>query len=256
MEWIIAILTPILLIIFLVIISGIRIINQYERGVILTLGRYSGTRHPGFNIIIPVVQQLIKVDMRLATVDIPGQEVITRDNVTIGIDAVVYFRVKNAEQAVLEVQNFRLATVQYAQAAMRDVVGGVNMDTLLSERERVTEDIKNIVDIETEQWGIDIESIKVQNVELPQDMKRAMAKQAEAERERRAVIINAEGEYAAAQKIAEAAHVLSSVSGAMQIRTLETLEKISVEKSQKTLFVLPTDLYDQTTRIASLDASD
>lgn len=233
---------------FVLLISGLRIVDQYERGVILTLGKYTSTRNPGLNWIFPGIQRMFKVDLRIATVDVPRQEVITRDNVTIGVDAVVYFRVKNAEKAILDIQNFRTATVLYAQAAMRDVVGNVELDTLLSERDRLSEDIKKIVDIETDKWGIDVDTIKIQNIELPQDMKRAMAKQAEAERERRGVVITAEGEFTAAQKLADAANVLSSAPGAMNLRTLETIEKISTDPSQKTTFVLPADLFDAVNR--------
>lgn len=227
-----------------ILLSGIRIVKQYERGVILTLGKYTGTRNPGFNIIIPIIQTMRKVDVRSTPVDIPKQEAITKDNVTVGVDAVVYFRVIDTAKAVLETTNYTYATAQFAQAALRDVVGNVEMDQLLSGREEVSLQIKQIVDAETDKWGIDVENVKVQNIELPQDMKRAMAKQAEAERERRAVIINAEGEKAAAQQVAEAAEMLSKMPGGITIRTLQTLEKISVEPSQKTVFVLPTDIVD------------
>ncbi len=226
------------------IISGIRIVNQYERGVVLTLGRYTGIKQPGLRVVIPVLQQMIKVDIRSTPVDVPSQEVITKDNVTIKVDAVVYFRVISAEKAVLETNNYIYATAQFAQAALRDVVGNVELDSLLSQREQVSEDIKRIVDSETDKWGIDVENVKIQNIELPQDMKRAMAKQAEAERERRAVIISAAAEKAAAQEVAEAAATLAKVPGGMGIRTLQTLEKISVEPSQKTLFVLPAEITD------------
>jgi regulator of protease activity HflC (stomatin/prohibitin superfamily) len=233
-----------LLALLVVVLGGIRIINQYERGVILTLGRYSGIKLPGLRVVIPVLQQMIKVDIRSTPVDVPRQEVITKDNVTINVDAVVYFRVISAEKAVLETNNYLYATAQFAQAALRDVVGNVELDSLLSQREQISQEIKRIVDSETDRWGIDVENVKIQNIELPQDMKRAMAKQAEAERERRAVIINAEGEKAAAQQVAEAAQVLGMVPGGMGIRTLQTLEKIAVEPSQKTVFVLPADLAD------------
>lgn len=226
------------------ILSGIRVVNQYERGVVLTLGRYTGMRNPGLRIVIPVFQQMTKVDVRSTPVDVPSQEVITKDNVTIKVDAVVYFRVVDAAKAVLETSNYMYATSQFAQAALRDVVGNVELDSLLSQREEISQEIKRIVDSETEKWGIDVENVKIQNIELPQDMKRAMAKQAEAERERRAAVINAEAEKAAAQGVAEAARLLASVPGGMGIRTLQTLEKVSLEPSQKTLFVLPADLAD------------
>jgi regulator of protease activity HflC (stomatin/prohibitin superfamily) len=231
------------------ILSGIKVINQYERGVILTLGRFSGIREPGLRIVIPIFQRLIRVDMRSTPIDVPKQEVITKDNVTVGVDAVVYFRVVDAPKAVLETTNYIYATSQFAQAALRDVAGNADLDELLSERERISQQIKEIVDAQTDQWGIDVENVKVQNIELPQDMKRAMAKQAEAERERRAVIITAEGEKAAATAVAEAAALLTKIPGGINIRTLQTLEKISEQPSQKTLFVLPADLTDTIARV-------
>jgi regulator of protease activity HflC (stomatin/prohibitin superfamily) len=237
-------LIVILVIIGLFVLSGLKVINQYERAVILTLGRFTGIRQPGLRVIVPIFQQLIKVDVRSTPVDVPSQEVITKDNVTIKVDAVVYFRVVDSAKAVLESNNYRYATSQFAQAALRDVVGNVEMDSLLSQREEISQEIKRIVDSETDKWGIDVENVKIQNIELPQDMKRAMAKQAEAERERRAVIISAAAEKAAAQGVADAAALLAKTPGGMGIRTLQTLEKISVEPSQKTLFVLPADLSD------------
>jgi len=234
----------IIIIILMVIISGIKIIKQYERGVVLTLGRYTGMRQPGLRVVIPALQQIIKVDVRSTPVDVPSQEVITKDNVSIKVDAVVYFRVVDASRAVLETNNYIYATSQFAQAALRDVVGNIELDGVLSQREQISDQIKQIVDSQTDKWGIDVENVKIQNIELSQDMKRAMAKQAEAERERRAVIISAAAEKAAAQEVAEAAMMLAKVPGGMGIRTLQTLEKISVEPSQKTLFVLPADLAD------------
>jgi regulator of protease activity HflC (stomatin/prohibitin superfamily) len=233
-----------LFIILMVIISGIKIIKQYERGVVLTLGRYTGMRNPGLRVVIPAIQQIIKVDVRSTPVDVPSQEVITKDNVSIKVDAVVYFRVVDAAKAVLETNNYIYATSQFAQAALRDVVGNIELDGVLSQREQISEQIKHIVDSETDKWGIDVENVKIQNIELSQDMKRAMAKQAEAERERRAVIISAAAEKAAAREVAEAAAILVQTPGGMGIRTLQTLEKIAVEPSQKTVFVLPADLAD------------
>lgn len=233
----------------LFILSGIKVINQYERGVVLTLGRFTGTRGPGLRVVVPIFQRLIRVDVRSTPIDVPKQEVITKDNVTVGVDAVVYFRVIDAPKAVLETTNYIYATSQFAQAALRDVTGNVDLDDLLSKREEISQQIKDIVDKQTDQWGIDVENVKVQNIELPQDMKRAMAKQAEAERERRAVIITAEGEKAAAQAVADAAAMLTKVPGGINIRTLQTLEKISVEPSQKTLFVLPAELTEAVGRI-------
>lgn len=226
------------------ILSGIKIINQYERGVVLTLGRFTGIREPGLRVVIPIFQRLIRVDIRSTPIDVAKQEVITKDNVTVGVDAVVYFRVIDAPRAVLETTNYIYATSQFAQAALRDVTGNVDLDDLLGKREEISQQIKEIVDRQTDQWGIDVEAVKVQNIELPADMKRAMAKQAEAERERRAVIITAEGEKASAQAVADAAGMLTQIPGGITIRTLQTLEKISAEPSQKTVFVLPTDLSD------------
>ncbi len=231
-----------IIIVVIYILGGLKVINQYERGVVLTLGRFTGLREPGLRVVFPIFQRIVKVDQRTSTIDIPKQEVITKDNVTVNVDAVVYFRVVDAQKAVLEVANFVYASSQFAQAALRDVTGNVDLDSLLSKRDEVSAQIKKIVDIQTEKWGIDVETVKIQNIELPQDMKRAMAKQAEAERERRAVIIVAEGEKAAAVAVSEAAGTLAKVPGGINIRTLQTLEKIAVEPSQKTVVVLPTDL--------------
>ncbi len=227
-----------------VLMSGIRIVNQYERGIILTLGKYTGTRNPGLNIIIPIIQTMRKVDVRSTPVDVPKQEVITKDNVTIGVDAVVYFRVTSAEKAVLETVNYLYATSQFAQAALRDVVGNVELDELLGQREQISQQIKDIVDAETEKWGIDVENVKIQNIELPQDMKRAMAKQAEAERERRATVINVDAEKLVSKTLAEAAAMLAATPGAINLRTLNTLERISSEPSQKTVVMFPAEVLD------------
>jgi regulator of protease activity HflC (stomatin/prohibitin superfamily) len=217
-------------------------VNQFERGVILTLGKFSSIKQPGLRLIVPAIQRMIKVDVRTTPIDVPKQEVITRDNVTVGVDAIVYFRVIDAAKAVLETTNYVYATSQFAQAALRDVTGNFELDDLLSKRDEISSKIKEIVDAQTDRWGIDVENVKLQNIELPQDMKRAMAKQAEAERERRAAIITAEGEKAAAAAVAEAAKLLAATHGGINIRTLQTLEKISGEPSQKTIIVLPSDL--------------
>ena len=237
----------ILLIIFAVIVfvlSGIKVVNQYERGVILTLGKFSGVRQPGLRIVVPIFQQLIRVDVRSTPIDVPKQEIITKDNVTAGVDAIVYFRVIDAPRAVLETTNYVYATSQFAQAALRDVTGNFELDDLLSKREEISQQIKEIVDKQTDQWGIDVEAVKVQNIELPSDMKRAMAKQAEAERERRSNIINAEGERAAAETLAEAARIISGTPGAINLRTLNTVERISTEPSQKTTILFPIELLE------------
>ena len=232
MEFLAGLFFPgfVFLVVFLA--GGVKVINQYERGVVLTLGRYSGLREPGLRFVLPVFQKLIRVDVRSTPIDVPKQEVITKDNVTVGVDAVVYFRVIDAPKAVLETTNYIYATSQFAQAALRDVAGNADMDELLSKRDVISQQIKEIVDSQTDQWGIDVENVKVQNIELPQDMKRAMAKQAEAERERRSNIINADGEKQAAQTLAEAAGILATTPGAINLRTLNTLERISTEPSQ------------------------
>ena len=237
----------ILLIIFAVIVfvlSGIKVVNQYERGVILTLGKFSGVRQPGLRIVVPIFQQLIRVDVRSTPIDVPKQEIITKDNVTAGVDAIVYFRVIDAPRAVLETTNYVYATSQFAQAALRDVTGNFELDDLLSKREEISQQIKEIVDKQTDQWGIDVEAVKIQNIELPSDMKRAMAKQAEAERERRSNIINAEGERAAAETLAEAARIIADTTGAINLRTLNTVERISTEPSQKTTILFPVELLE------------
>lgn len=226
------------------VLSGIKIVNQYERGVVLTLGKYTGLRQPGLRIVVPIFQSITKVDIRSRPIDVPGQEIITRDNVTVKVDAVVYFRVTDAPKAVLETINYTAATSQFAQAALRDVAGNAELDEVLSKRDQISEQIKEIVDSETNKWGIDVENVKIQNIELPQEMKRAMAKQAEAERDRRANVINADGEKMAAKTLAEAAAMLASTPGAMNLRTLNTLERISTEPSQKSTILFPVELLD------------
>ncbi len=230
--------------IIILLLFGLRIIDQYERAVVLTLGKYSGTRKPGLTWVLVGVQRIIKVDMRITTVDVPQQEVITKDNVTMGINAVVYFRANSAEKAILEIQDYRHAITLYAQATLRDVIGGTDLDTLLSERDRIAEEIKKIVDIATDPWGINVSDIKIQDMELPADMKRAMAKQAESERDRRAVIIKAEGEYVAAEKLSMAAERLTANPGGIAIRTLETIDRLSPDPSKMVIFALPVEFLE------------
>ncbi len=234
----------IVIVVVIFILSGIKVINQYERGVVLTLGKYTGLREPGLRVVVPIFQRLLRVDIRSTPIDVSKQEIITKDNVTAGVDAIVYFRVVNAAKAVLETTNYVYATSQFAQAALRDVTGNFELDELLSKREEISLKIKEIVDAQTDQWGIDVENVKIQNIELPQELKRAMAKQAEAERDRRATIINAEGEKVAAQNLADAAAVFARVPGALNLRTLSTLERISTEPSQKTMLLFPVELID------------
>lgn len=234
----------IIIVVALYILSGIKVINQYQRGVVLTLGKFTGIRQPGLRVVVPIFQKMMRVDMRSTPIDVSKQEIITKDNVTAGVDAIVYFRVVDPAKAVLETTNYVYATSQFAQAALRDVTGNFELDDLLAKRDEVSEKIKEIVDKQTDQWGIDVEAVKIQNIELPTDMKRAMAKQAEAERERRSNIINADGEFAAAQKLAEAAKIISGVPGALNLRTLNTIERISTEPSQKTTMLFPIELID------------
>ena len=242
MEGVAVFLGVILVFLLIVILSNIHIIQQFERGVVFTLGKYSGIRNPGWTILIPWFQTMRRVDVRSTPIDVPKQEVITKDNVTVNVDAIVYFRVLDPAKALLETTNYVYATTNFAQAALRDITGNFELDELLSKRDEISAQIKEIVDKETDKWGIDIENVKLQNIELPADMKRAMAKQAEAERERRAAIIVADGEKASAQAVSEAASLLAKTPGGLQIRTLQTLEKISSDPSQKTVIVLPNDM--------------
>lgn len=225
-------------------LGGLRVIKQYERGVILTLGKYTGTYTPGLRWIFVGIQGMIKVDIRITTMDVPRQEAITKDNVPVGINAVVYFKVERAEDAILKVENYSYAVSQYALAALRDIIGGVELDTLLTERERIAADIKKMVDIETNVWGIDVTAIKIQDIELPAAMKRAMAAQAETERERRAIIIKAEGEVKAAENLQKAAEILSAVPGGLSLRTLETIDKLQPDPSKTVIFALPVEIFD------------
>lgn len=231
----------ILVFLFFLILSAIKIINQYERGVVLTLGVYSYTLSPGLKIIIPIIQRMIKVDLRITTADIPSQEVITKDNVPVGINAVVYFQVERPADAVLKIQDYAYAVTQYAQTALRDVIGAVELDMLLTEREKLAEQIKAIVDKETAEWGVNVTAIKMQDIELPADMKRVMAKQAEAERERRATIIRSHGELAASENLKKAMENMSR-SGAISLRTLQTIEATTANPANTIVFALPTEI--------------
>lgn len=234
-------LISVVLLLFLFILAGLKIINQYERGIILTLGSFTGVFAPGLRIVVPIIQRMIRVDMRITTADIPQQEVITRDNVPVGVNAVVYFQVEKPEDAVLKIQDYAYAVTQYSQTALRDVIGGVELDTLLTEREKLAEEIKAIVDKETAGWGINVTAIKMQDIELPADMKRAMARQAEAERERRATIIRAQGELSASENLKKAMGNLGA-SGAISLRTLQTIEATTANPSNTVVFALPTEI--------------
>jgi len=223
--------------------KSIIIIDQYERGIVLTLGTYSYTLEPGLKLVFPIVQRVIKVDIRITTADIPQQEVITKDNVPVGINAVVYFQVIKPEDAILKIKDFSYAITQYAQTALRDVIGGVELDSLLTERQSLSEQIKTIVDQETVDWGVDVTAIKIQDIEVPADMKRVMAKQAEAERERRATIIRADGELTASENLNKAMKGLSE-SGAISLRTLQTVEATMANPSNTIVFALPVEIME------------
>jgi regulator of protease activity HflC (stomatin/prohibitin superfamily) len=235
---------PLLFLLFIIFLSGLRIVNQYERGVVLRLGKYSHTKEPGLRWIIPFIDTMIKVDMRITTIDVPRQEAITKDNVPVGVNAVVYFKVEKAEDAVLKVENYQYAVSQYALAALRDIIGGVELDALLAERERIASEIKKMVDSETSAWGVDVTAIKMQDIELPASMKRAMAAQAETERQRRAIIIKSEGEIKAAENLKKAAEILKDVPGGLTLRTLETIDKLQPDPSKMIIFALPVEVLE------------
>jgi regulator of protease activity HflC (stomatin/prohibitin superfamily) len=232
------------LIIFLFILaaSAIKILREYERGVIFRLGRLIGAKGPGIFFIIPGVDKMIRISLRLVTLDIPPQDVITRDNVSIKVNAVVYFRVVDPNKAVVEVENYLYATSQLAQTTLRSVVGQVELDELLAQREKINMQLQDILDRHTEPWGIKVSLVETKQVDLPEEMRRAIARQAEAERERRAKIIHADGEFQAAEKLAQAAHVISTNPAAIQLRFLQTLTEVATEKNSTTIFPVPIDL--------------
>jgi len=232
----------IMVIIGLVLLRSIRQINQYQRGVKFFLGKYYKTIEPGWRIVLPVVQSLTKVDIRVKAVDVPLQEAITKDNVSAKINAVIYYKVTDAAKATLEVENFKYAVSQLAQTTMRNVCGQLELDELLSNRDQAASRIKEIVDKATDPWGITVESVELKDVILPDDMQRTIAKQAEAERERRAVIIKAEGEFTASTKLSEAAKILSSSPGALHLRSLNALNDISSDKSNTIVFAIPLEI--------------
>ena len=234
------------LIVFIVIaflMTSIRILNEYERAVIFRLGRVIGAKGPGMIILLPVIDKMKRVDLRTITLDVPPQDIITRDNVSIQVSAVVYFRVLDAVKAVIEVENFLFATSQLAQTTLRSVCGQEELDELLSEREKINSRIQEILDLDTEPWGVKVSKVEIKQIDLPDEMKRAMAKQAEAERERRSKIINAEGEYQAAARLAEAAQIIHKAPAALQLRYLQTLREIAAENNSTTLFPLPLELF-------------
>jgi regulator of protease activity HflC (stomatin/prohibitin superfamily) len=238
---IVAIVIPLILIL-LVIASGVRIINEYENGIVFRLGRYAGTRGPGLNLIIPIVDRMVVVDLRIVARDVPPQDVITRDNVSVKVNAVIYFRVVQANKAIIQVEDYLYATSQLAQTTLRSVLGQVELDELLSAREKINQHLQEILDRQTEAWGIKVANVEVKHIDLPQEMQRAIARQAEAERERRAKVIAADGEFQAADKLSQAAAVISSAPGALQLRYLQTLVELSTEKTSTIVFPLPIDI--------------
>jgi len=231
----------VLLVIF--IFSAIKILNEYERGVIFRLGRVIATKGPGLIILIPFIDKMVKVSLRLVTMDVPAQDVITRDNVSVKVNAVVYFRVVDPTNATIVVENYLFATSQLAQTTLRSVCGEMELDDLLSEREKINTQLQTILDKHTDPWGIKVTTVELKHIDLPQEMQRAMAKQAEAERERRAKIINSEGEFQAAAKLAEAADIIHIHPEALQLRYLQTLREIASENNSTTLFPIPIDLF-------------
>jgi regulator of protease activity HflC (stomatin/prohibitin superfamily) len=230
--------------------SAIRILNEYERGVIFRLGRVIATKGPGLIILIPVVDKMVKVDMRTITMEVPPQDVITRDNVSIKVNAVVFYTVLDATAAIIKVENFLYATSQQAQTSLRSVCGQVELDEILSEREKINLTLQGILDRSTEPWGIKVDRVEVKQIDLPEEMKRAIAKQAEAERERRAKVINAEGEFQAAQKLIEAAALMETQPMSLQLRYLQTLNQIASENNSTTLFPIPIDLFKPFLKLA------
>ena len=234
------ILAIVLIVFFLA--SAIKILKEYERGVIFRLGRVIDAKGPGLIILIPVVDKMVKVSLRLVAMDVPSQDVITRDNVSVKVNAVVYFRVMDSTKATIEVENYLFATSQLAQTTLRSVCGQVELDELLAERDKINTQLQGILDKHTDPWGIKVATVEVKHIDLPQEMQRAMARQAEAERERRAKVINAEGEYQAANRLAQAAGIISKHPEALQLRYLQTMREISSESNSTTFFPVPIDL--------------
>jgi len=226
---------------FLILIS-IRQINQYQKGVKFTLGKYVGLMEPGWRIILPIIQSYRKIDLRVKAVDVPNQEAITKDNISVSVNAVIYYKVREADKAVLAVEDFYYAISQLAQTTMRNAVGQVDLDGLLSQRDRVSENIREIIDKATDPWGIKVNNVELKDITLPEEMKRVIGKQAEAEREKRAIIIKAEGEVIAADNMAKAARTLSESKGALHLRTLQSINDISSDKSNTIIFAVPLEI--------------
>lgn len=235
---------PVLIVIVILAFMSIKMIYQYEKGVVFTLGKFGGLREPGLTIIIPMVQELRKVDMRIRTLDIPSQRVMTKDNVPVSVNGVVFFNVENPETAVIKVQDYYYAISQYSQTALRDVIGGMSLDAVLSERQSVGDEIKALVDKEIESWGLNVTSIKLQDVEVPDDLKRLMSRQAAAEREKRATVIKSEGDREAATNLAKAAEIMARNPGALQLRTLQTLDGLGPTPSNTVIIPVPINLFE------------
>jgi regulator of protease activity HflC (stomatin/prohibitin superfamily) len=236
-------LVPIVLVV-LWFVMGLRVINEYEQGVVLRLGRFAGLRTAGLKWIVPFIDRMIIIDMRITAEQVPPQDVITRDNVSMKVNAVIYFRVLQADRAFLQVTDFLFATSQFAQTTLRSVLGQVDLDDVLSQRDKINRQLQEIIDRHTEPWGVKVTAVEVKQVDLPEEMRRAMARQAEAERERRSKIISAEGEYQAAEKLGQAADVIARSPGAMQLRYMQTLIEISTEKTSTIVFPLPLDMVE------------
>ncbi|MBN2141937.1 slipin family protein [Candidatus Woesearchaeota archaeon] len=224
--------------------SSIKVLKEYEKGVVLTLGKFTGIRLAGLRLVFPVIQQMTRVDLRVRTIDIDKQQVMTLDNVPVNVNGVVFFKVRKPEDAVLKVQDYEYAIAQYAQTALRDVIGGMNLDTVLSERQKIGDEIRVIVDKETDQWGLDVQVIKLQDIEVPNDLKQIMSRQAAAEREKRANIIKSEGDREAAKNLAAAASTMAKSGGAMQLRTLQTLDGLGPTSSNTVVMALPVEVLE------------
>src|SRR3989338_3343624 len=234
----------------IIVLSSIRIINQNEKGLGFTLGKFTGIRNPGLNLVVPIIQRMVVVDMRVRTADIQKQQVMTKDNVPVDVNGVVFFKVDKVEDAIIKVQDYQYAIAQYAQTALRDVIGGMTLDTVLVERQQIGEEIRKIVDKETNQWGLDVQVIKLQDIEVPDDLKRIMSRQAAAEREKRANIIKSEGDREAAKNLAAAATTMSKSRGAMQLRTLQTLDGLGPTASNTVVMALPVEVYEFMQKLA------
>lgn len=232
---------PVILIVVAFLAAALKVLNEYERGVVFRLGRVIGSKGPGLIILIPVIDKMVKVSLRVLTLDVPNQDVITKDNVSVSVNAVVYFRVLDPVKAILEIEDYMFATSQLAQTTLRSVCGGVELDELLSHRDKVNEQIQSILDQHTDPWGIKVSTVEVKYIDLPQEMQRAMARQAEAERERRAKVIGAEGEFQAADRLTEAAKIISQYPQALQLRYLQTMREMSAESKASTIIPVPLD---------------